>query len=500
VIPVEIADLAAAVGASVVTPVPEAAPVTGVTLRTVDVRPGDLFAALPGARSHGADHVPAALDAGAAALLTDPDGAERLSGRLEGRSVPVVVHPEPRRVLGALASRVYGDPTARLGVTGVTGTSGKTTVTYLMDAGLRAAGRVTGLVGTVRTTVGDQVWDSALTTPEAPDLQALFAVMLERGVEQAVMEVSSHALALHRVAGTRFAVGAFTNLSQDHLDFHTDLEDYFAAKSLLFDGRAATEVVNADDGWGRRLIGELTVTVSTEGRPGAGWRAEQVAATEDGGQRFTAIDPREVSTEVRLPLPGDFMVANALLALACLDAVGVPAATAAEGMARVSVPGRLQRVDAGQPYLALVDYAHKPGAVAAVLDTLRARADQAGGRLLVVLGCGGDRDAAKRPLMGAAAAARAEVLVITDDNPRTEPPGSIRAAMREGALGAPPLGEVVEVGDRREAIAEAVRRARPGDVVVVAGKGHETGQYVGDEVRPFDDAQELAAAIAGGAR
>jgi UDP-N-acetylmuramoyl-L-alanyl-D-glutamate--2,6-diaminopimelate ligase len=427
-------------------------------------------------------------------VLTDPAGAARPAVRDAATRVPVLVHDDPRAVLGGLAARIYGDPTARLGVIGVTGTSGKTTVSYLIEAGLAAAGHTTGLIGTVRTTIGGDIWPSALTTPEAPDLQALFAIMLERGVGSAVIEVSSHSLALHRVAGTRFAVGAFTNLSQDHLDFHRDMEDYFAAKSMLFDGRAAIEVVNADDEWGRRLIRPGTVTVSAEGSPTAGWRAVDAWSTPDGGQRFTAVDPAGGATVVTLPLPGAFMVANALLALACLDAAGVEAAAATAGMATVSVPGRLQRVDEGQPYLAFVDYAHKPGAVAALLDTLRARVG-AGGRLLVVLGCGGDRDSAKRPLMGAAAAARAELLVITDDNPRTESPAAIRAAMRAGALDAPPLGEVLEIGDRREAIAAAVNRAGPDDIVVVAGKGHETGQRIGEEIRPFDDVAELAAAI-----
>ncbi|MBO0875269.1 MAG: UDP-N-acetylmuramoyl-L-alanyl-D-glutamate--2,6-diaminopimelate ligase [Pseudonocardia sp.] len=469
--------------------------VTGVTLRTQDVRPGDLFAALPGAHAHGADFAADAIAAGAGALLTDPAGAVREP--IARASVPVLVTTEPRAVLGAVAARVYGDPTARLDVLGVTGTSGKTTVSFLIEAGLRAAGRVTGLLGTVRTAIAGHTWDSPLTTPEAPDLQALFAVMLERGVTHAAMEVSSHALALHRVDGTRFAVGAFTNLSQDHLDFHGDMTNYLAAKALLFDGRSEAEVINADDEWGRLLLRDGSVTVSAAGRVDAGWRAEAVRPTRDGGQRFVAVDPAGARTAVRLPLPGAFNVANALLALACLDLVGVPAGTAAEGMARVNVPGRLERVDAGQPYLAVVDYAHKPGAVAALLDTLRARLEDAGdgGRLLVVLGCGGDRDAAKRPLMGAEAARRAELLVVTDDNPRGEEPAVIRAAMRAGALAAPPLGEVIEIGDRRDAIAAAVARARAGDVLVVAGKGHETGQLAHGVRRPFSDVDELTAAI-----
>jgi UDP-N-acetylmuramoyl-L-alanyl-D-glutamate--2,6-diaminopimelate ligase len=302
------------------------------------------------------------------------------------------------------------------------------------------------------------------------------------------MEVSSHALALGRVAGTRFAVAAFTNLSQDHLDFHRDMDDYFAAKAALFDGRAERAVICVDDPWGRRLADRVpdAVTVSTTGP--AGWRADEVRTEPDGTQRFTALTPGGVALPVRLRLPGAFNVANALVALACLDAVGVPAEVAAEAFAGLAVPGRMQRVQVGQPFLAVVDYAHKPAAVAALLDTLRA---QVPGRLIVVLGCGGDRDRGKRPLMGAAAAARAELLVVTDDNPRNEDPASIRQAVLEGCPGG------IEVGDRRAAIREALAGLEAGDVLVIAGKGHETGQIVGDRVLPFDDAQEARRALAG---
>jgi UDP-N-acetylmuramoyl-L-alanyl-D-glutamate--2,6-diaminopimelate ligase len=468
------------------------AEVTGMTLRAAEACPGDLFAALPGARAHGADFAGQALAAGAVAVLTDPDGATRPA--LAG--VPVLVHPDPRAVVGRAAALVYGDPTARLSVLGVTGTSGKTTVAHMLEAGLVAAGRRSGLVGTVGTRVDGTRLPSAFTTPEAPDLQALFAVMDEAGVSDVAMEVSSHALALGRVAGTRFAVAAFTNLSQDHLDFHRDMDDYFEAKAALFDGRARHGVVCVDDPWGRRLAERHpdAVTVSAAGGP-AGWRAVDLRTGDDGGQAFTALAPDGAATPVRLALPGAYNVANALVALACLDATGVPAAVAAPALAELAVPGRMQRVEAGQPWLAVVDYAHKPAAVAALLDTLRA---QVPGRIAVVLGCGGDRDRGKRPLMGAAAAGRAELLVVTDDNPRSEDPAAIRAAMLRGATAAaaaPGSHEVREIGDRRAAIAAAVAWARPGDAVVVAGKGHETGQEVDGVKHPFDDAAELAAAI-----
>jgi UDP-N-acetylmuramoyl-L-alanyl-D-glutamate--2,6-diaminopimelate ligase len=492
--PVGLAAVAEAVSATVAaTPGDAAVEITGVTLRAAEVRPGDLFTALAGARAHGADFAEQAVAAGAAAVLTDPAGATRPA--LAG--VPVLLHPDPRTVVGAAAALVYGDPTARLGVIGVTGTSGKTTVAHMLEAGLAAAGRRTGLIGTVGTRIDGTRLPSAFTTPEAPDLQALFAVMDEAGVSDVAMEVSSHALALGRVAGTRFAVAAFTNLSQDHLDFHRDMDDYFEAKAALFDGRAAHGVICVDDQWGRELAARHpdAVTVSAAGEP-AGWRAVDLRTAVDGGQAFTVLAPDGTATPVRLALPGAYNVANALVALACLDAAGVPAAVAAPSLAELAVPGRMQRVEAGQPWLAVVDYAHKPAAVAALLDTLRA---QVPGRIAIVLGCGGDRDRGKRPLMGAAAAARAELLVVTDDNPRSEDPTAIRAAMLDGATGAATAAsgrhEVREIGDRRAAIAAAVAWARPGDAVVVAGKGHETGQEIDGVKHPFDDAAELAAAI-----
>jgi UDP-N-acetylmuramoyl-L-alanyl-D-glutamate--2,6-diaminopimelate ligase len=487
--PVAVSALAGEHGVRV-RPADTSAEVTGVTLRAQHVQPGDLFAALPGARAHGADFVERALTAGAAAVLTDPAGAERAA--LRDADVPVLVHDHPRSVLGPLSARIYGEPSRRLAVLGVTGTSGKTTTTYLLEAGLRAARHTTGLIGTVETRIAGERLASAFTTPEAPDLQALFALMVEQGVTHVPMEVSSHALELGRAAGTRFAVGAFTNLSQDHLDFHPTMEDYFAAKAKLFDGRSATEVVCVDGEWGPRLVHDGTITVSTTGE--ATWTATDVEVALDGSQAFTAHGPHGTTIRIDIRLPGTFNVTNALLATACLHAVGMPDEAIREGLATVDVPGRMERVDVGQDFTAVVDYSHKPAAVALALDAVRARA---AGRVIVVLGCGGDRDVAKRPLMGEAAARRADLLVVTDDNPRTEDPAAIRASMLAGARTVPDheRGEVVEVGDRREAIATAVANAKPGDVVVVAGKGHETGQEVAGVVHPFSDREELEAAI-----
>jgi UDP-N-acetylmuramoyl-L-alanyl-D-glutamate--2,6-diaminopimelate ligase len=321
--------------------------------------------------------------------------------------------------------------------------------------------------------------------------------MAEQRVTHVAMEVSSHALALGRVNGTRFSVGAFTNLSQDHLDFHRDMEEYFAAKSLLFDGRSTTEVVVIDSAWGQALVTPQTITVSTEpGTPerGATWRATDLVATRAGEQSFVMHGPGRLTAQATIPLPGAFNVANALLAAAILDLTGVAVDDIVAGLARVEVPGRMERVYLGQPFTAVVDYAHKPAAVAQALDALRASTE---GRVITVLGCGGDRDTAKRPMMGEAAVRRSDVLIVTDDNPRSEDPAAIRAAMLAGARSVGPAlgGEIVEIGDRRAAIVHAVSLARPGDVVLVAGKGHETGQDFGGVVHPFSDRDELEAAI-----
>ncbi|MBN1092414.1 UDP-N-acetylmuramoyl-L-alanyl-D-glutamate--2,6-diaminopimelate ligase [Blastococcus sp. TML/M2B] len=473
--------------------------VSGLTLASGDVRPGDLYAALPGARTHGVRYVAQAVERGAVAVLTDPTG--RADAVATG--LPVCVVEDPRGVLGEVADRVYDRPSERLQVIGITGTNGKTTTAYLVEAGLAAAGRATGLIGTVqtRTRTADGATTaipSERTTPEAPAVHALLAAMAESGVATVVMEVSSHALVLGRVGAVRFAAAGFTNLGRDHLDFHGDLEEYFRAKALLFDGRAAAEVVDVDDEHGRRLLDRpgrpRPVTVSTEGAD-ADWRATDVAAAPEGGSTFTLHGPGGLRRDARVRLPGRFNVANALLAVALLDAVGVPVDAALDGIAATVVPGRMEPVEAGQPFVAAVDYAHTPDAVSTALAALRTATT---GRLITVLGCGGDRDTGKRAGMGAAAAAGSDVLVVTDDNPRSEDPAAIRAAMLAGVLEVPAhrRAEVHEVGDRRAAIATAVSLARPGDTVLVAGKGHETGQEVAGTVHPFDDRAVLREVLA----
>jgi len=466
--------------------------VTGVTLRAQDAVQGDLFAALPGTNVHGAQFAAEALARGAAAVLTDPAGAAILPP-----DVAALVHPAPRSVLGAAAALIYGDPSSKLAVVGVTGTSGKTTTTYLVEAGLRAAGRTAGLIGTVGIRVDGVDQPSVLTTPEAPALQALLAAMAEQHVDTVVMEVSSHALALGRVDGVCFAVAGFTNLSRDHLDFHSSMTDYFETKARLFDAdsplRAGVVVVCIDDDAGRAMAARAVqaVTVSAEGSD-ADWRAVDVRTTAVGGQHFVAVDPDGRRHEVAIRLPGRYNVTNALLALALLHATGVTPEHAAPGLARAAVPGRVESVDRGQSFIALVDYAHKPGALQAVLVNLRR---QASGRLAVVVGAGGDRDPGKRNPMGRIAAELADLVVVTDDNPRSEDPATIRAAILAGAAEADNAAEVIEIGDRRAAIAHVVGWARAGDVVLIAGKGHETGQTARGVTRPFDDREELAAAL-----
>jgi UDP-N-acetylmuramoyl-L-alanyl-D-glutamate--2,6-diaminopimelate ligase len=467
--------------------------VSGVTLDSRAVAPGDLYVALPGTRVHGAAFCADAVAAGAVAVLTDPDGRARATAT----GVPVFVLADPRGKLGEVSSWVYGNPSSRLRLIGVTGTSGKTTSTYLLESGLRAAGHQTGLVGGVETRIGRDQLPSTLTTPEAPDLQALFAVMVERGVTAAAMEVSSHSLALGRVAGTSFDIAVFTNLSQDHLDFHADMEDYFRAKTSLF-MPPVLGVVNIDDKYGRRLASSALVPVTTfsaTGKDEADWRAVDVRSGADGST-FRVIGPGGVEADVSVGLAGVFNVANALGAVVALVESGVRLEDAVAGIAVCpGVPGRLERVPApGLDITAFVDYSHKPGAVEAVLRSLRPVTQ---GSLIIVLGCGGDRDKAKRPMMGAAAASLADVAILTSDNPRSEDPLAILAAMLDGVLSVPQTerARVIVEPDRAAAIAQAVGLAAPGDVIVVAGKGHETGQYVAGTVLPFDDRKVTALAL-----
>ncbi|MBT2209819.1 UDP-N-acetylmuramoyl-L-alanyl-D-glutamate--2,6-diaminopimelate ligase [Actinomadura sp. NEAU-AAG7] len=467
---------------------------TGITHDSRAVLPGDLYAALPGARAHGAQFSAQAAEAGATAILTDPDGYDTAVAT----GLPVLAVANVRAHLGAAAAWVYGEPARDLLLIGVTGTSGKTTSVFLLESGLRAAGIETGLVGGVEIRVGGSRVRSALTTPEATDLHALFATMRERGVGAAAMEVSSHALAQGRVGGAYYDVAVFTNLSQDHLDFHATMEDYFAAKAKLFTPEyARVGVVNLDDRHGRVLIETAAIPITTfsaTGDPAADWRAEDVRIGADGSV-FRIVGPGGIEADAAVQLAGPFNVANALAAIVALVEAGIGLPAAVRGVGSLpGVPGRLERVDEGQEFVALVDYSHKPGAVEAVLTALRRVTE---GDLVVVLGCGGDRDRGKRPLMGEAAARLADKAYFTNDNPRSEDPLAILAAMVEGGLKVPAAqrAHIVVEPDRAAAIALAVRRARRGDVLVVAGKGHEQGQYAAGEMHPFDDREVVREAL-----
>lgn len=467
--------------------------VTGITHDSRAVRPGDLYAALPGSRAHGAEFAAAAAAAGAVACLTDPAGGQRV----RDSGLPAYVVPDPRGVLGRLSAFVYGEPGAALTTIGVTGTNGKTTTAHLLEAGLRAAGHVTGLLGTIETRVADEVLTSVRTTPEAPDLQALLAVMVERGVTAVAMEVSSHALALGRVDGLTFDVAVFTNLTEDHLDFHADLEDYYRAKASLFTpARARLGVVDVDDPYGARLAAHTTIPVVTVSASGgaADWRVVD-AQSGPAGSRFTLHGPDGAVVPASTALAGDFNLTDAALAVVALAQTGVEARVAADGVAACpGVPGRMERVGQEGGVLALVDFAHSPDALERLLATSRGLVAP-GGRLLVVVGAGGDRDPYKRPAMGEIVARDADIAVLTDDNPRSEDPLTILAALRSGADRVEG-GRVEVVPDRRTAIETAVQLARPGDVLVVAGKGHEQGQEVGGVVHPFDDRVVLRSALA----
>jgi UDP-N-acetylmuramoyl-L-alanyl-D-glutamate--2,6-diaminopimelate ligase len=475
-------------------PIGQPGGLTGITHDSRSVRPGDLYAALPGSTVHGARFCQAAAAAGAVAVLTDPSG--RQSAIASG--LPVFVVAEPRAKLGEVAAWIYGHPSDKVLLIGVTGTAGKSTTTYLLESGLRAAGYQTGLIGGVATRIGDSAAVSTLTTPEATDLQALLATMVERRVGAAAMEVSSHALALGRVAGTRYDVAVFTNLSQDHLDFHATMDEYFAAKAELFTPKyARAGVVNIDDARGRELAAEAPIPITTfsaEGRRAADWRAVDVRSGADGST-FRVIGPGGVEADASVALPGGFNAANALAAIVALVEAGVGLAAAVTGVAASpGPPGRLERVDRGQDFTVLVDYAHKPGAVEALLTVMR---DVTQGSLVIVLGCGGDRDRGKRRLMGAAAARLADVAILTNDNPRSEDPLAILAEMLAGAIEVPQAerAQVAVQPDRAAAISLAIGSAAKGDVVLIAGKGHEHGQYIGGAVLPFDDREVAAEAL-----
>jgi UDP-N-acetylmuramoyl-L-alanyl-D-glutamate--2,6-diaminopimelate ligase len=450
--------------------------VSGLAYSSRSVLPGTLFFCVAGFRADGHDFAPDAVARGAVALVCQ---------RPLGLGVPEVIVDDVRAAMGPAAARFYGDPTAELEVIGVTGTNGKTTTAFLVRHLLEAGGRQTGLLGTVKRVVGGVEEEVERTTPEAIDLQATFRAMLDGGDRACAMEVSSHALELGRVAGIRFACRIFTNLTQDHLDFHETMEAYFAAKRRLFED-AGLSVVNVDDEYGRRIAAEVEcVTFGVERE--ADYRARDVEF-DLMGSRFVCETPHG-ELELSSPLPGLFNVQNVLGAVAAARSVGVAGEAIAAAMPSFGrVPGRFEPVDEGQDFGVLVDYAHTPEALENVLAAAR---EVTRGRLHVVFGAGGDRDRGKRPLMGEAARRLADRVLVTSDNPRSEEPEAIVDAIMEGAG-----PEAERETDRRRAIARAIETAGPGDVVVIAGKGHEQGQeFENGRKEPFDDVTAARAAL-----
>ena len=451
--------------------------ITGLHYRSSDVRPGGLFFCVPGYKADGHDFAPDAVERGAAALVCE---------RPLGLDAPEMVVPNVRAAMGPAAARFYADPTARLRVVGITGTNGKTTTAFLTRAILEHAGVQTGLLGTVKSIVGGTEEPVERTTPEGIDLQATFRRMLDAGDEACAMEVSSHALELGRAEGIKFACRVFTNLTQDHLDFHPDMEAYFMAKRRLFDGPGPV-VVNVDDDYGHRLADDVLEPISYGVESDADYRARDVRF-DPAGSSFTCESP-DGSVAVETRLPGLFNVQNALASIASARSLGIDLEVAAAALADADrVPGRFEPVDEGQPFTVLVDYAHTPEALDNVLRAARELTD---GRVHVVFGAGGDRDRAKRPLMGKAAVALADRVVVTSDNPRSEDPEAI---IEEILAGTGP--DVEHEPDRRRAIALALGTADPGDVVVVAGKGHEQGQeFENGRKEPFDDVTVVREAL-----
>lgn len=463
----------------------------GIRHDSREVQPGELYVALPGERFHGAQFASQAIARGAVAVLTDPAGA----GLVGPVAVPVLVTEALRPVMAEVSARIFGFPARQLSLFGVTGTNGKTTTVALLEAALTAAGRRVGTIGTLGFRVAGEPLTSGrstVTTPDSPDLQALLAVMRQQDVDAVAIEVSSHAMALARVEAVQFEVTAFLNLGRDHLDFHPSLEDYFEAKASLFTPeRTRAAVAWTDDEHGREVArrtaraGLPCATVAT--RPDADYRLSGYEAVAPLGGR-ARLDTPWGPVALELGLPGWHNMVDAAVALAMLQLAGVPAAVTLSGLRAAQVPGRMQALDLPEEApTVIIDFAHTPQAVAATLEALQSFPE-----VITVVGCGGDRDAAKRPLMGRAAAELSDVLIITDDNPRTEDPAQIRAAVLAGSRGY--RAKVIESADRSHAIALALAKGRRDSVVAILGKGHEQGQQIGDCVVAFDDAVVARAA------
>jgi len=460
---------------------------SGLTADSVAIQPGDLFIALPGAHRHGAEFIDQAMAAGAVAVLTDFAGAQLNANRL-----PQVVVESTRNTVGEIASWFYGAPASGMTAVGITGTNGKTTTSSLLQQLWKLADRHVGYIGTTGIEIGADVMPAQFTTPEASELQQILGAMAEQHLTHMVMEVSSHALSQKRMVGTHFSYVAFTNLTQDHLDFHGTMENYFQAKQLLFTVEYADHaLINIDDPYGQRLVdlAEIPVTTISRSNKSANWHYIE-SEREESGYRVAIRGVGGILMESFLPLIGEHNLDNALLAIALAVETGVDPLFIAQVLPQLrGVRGRLEPILLGQSFMALVDFAHTPDAVERTLATLRASSS---GKIIGVLGCGGDRDRSKRPIMGRALHSGADISIFTSDNPRSEDPHAIVAEM----VGDIELGDrsFVEV-DRRAAIALAVTMAEPGDCIVLLGKGHELGQEISGVKYPFDDATELARAI-----
>lgn len=447
--------------------------VSGIAYRSDAVHPGDAFFCIPGFRHDGHEFATQAVERGASALVCS---------RAVEAPIPVFIVPDVRHALAIASSRFFGEPSRTLDVVGITGTNGKTTTAYLLDSIMRADGRTTGLIGTVETRVGGERLASARTTPESADLQALLARMRDAGVRGVAMEVSSHAIDLHRVDGVRFAVAAFTNLTQDHLDYHSTLEEYWSVKRRLFtEADVAERVVNVDDERGRTLASDVAARWTVGRDANAAVRATD-EALGPVSSTFRLVTPLG-EVRVTLPLAGAYNVSNALVAAASGLALGIDMETVVRGLEQApQVPGRLERIDEGQPFAVLVDYAHTPDSLAKAIAAVRAVTR---GRVITVFGCGGDRDPEKRAVMGRVAGEGSDEVVVTSDNPRSEDPVGIILAIEDGLKSAGGT-YCVEI-DRRSGIRAALDSAAEGDAVLIAGKGHEDYQIFADHTIHFDD-------------
>lgn len=456
--------------------------VSGITHDSREVQHGDIYVAIPGFRNHGIEFLQEAVAHGAVAIASDQHGV----AIAQNHGLPTIELPSPRRDMALLAGEVFGHPERKLSLIGVTGTNGKTTVTSMLRHILSSTGHREGMIGTLGAFAQDEYLSGLRTTPESTDLYATLSYMQQQGITHVVMEVSSHGLELDRVAGLEFASAVFTNLSQDHLDFHQSMDNYFAAKAKLF-GMTRAAVINSDDEYGQRLLADLpdSLPVTTCGISGQ-VRALDVTGMADGYTSFDINSDHSLG-HVKLPMLGEFNVMNALCACASAQQVGVSLEQAAAALNSFpGVPGRCERVSPSGKALAIVDYAHTPDAVEKILRQLR---NAATGKLICVLGCGGDRDPSKRFDMGRIAAQFADVVIVTDDNPRTENPQSIRTEVMRGADEG--RAHVQEIADRAAAIKEAIHIGEAGDVVAVLGKGHESGQEINGEVYPFDDREVI---------